>query len=170
MAFDIDKHTGALISDDKEHRLSLWRIWNVNDEKNKVLFIGVNPSRGDAHFNDPTITRCINFASKWGYDGMYFGNLYSFRTPDPRELRQNINKAVHPNCDWELLSMASQCRTVVFCWGSHDFIIKRVTKVVDLMKQMQCMCFGLNQDNNPKHPLYLSKTSQLKPWKKTIGQ
>ena len=54
---------GAVITGN--YRYLLWREW---DSSNKtVSFIMLNPSRADGSVNDPTITRCINFASSWGY-------------------------------------------------------------------------------------------------------
>ncbi len=164
MAIDLSYHTDAILSQDRKHRLALHRIWNLNDEDNYILFIGVNPSRGDERYNDPTLTRCINFASSWGYSGMYFGNLYSYRTPDIKELQANIKNAVHPLCDINLLNMANQCKTVVFCWGSWKFIDKRVEKISQILKHKNIKCFGFSNEGHPKHPLYLAKTSELIPW------
>jgi len=38
------------------------------------MIIGLNPSTADENENDPTITRCINFAKSWGYGGVCVTN------------------------------------------------------------------------------------------------
>ena len=47
-----------------------------------------DPSRADAKVNDPTITRCINFAKSWGYGKLEVVNLFAYRTPHPSLLKQ----------------------------------------------------------------------------------
>lgn len=62
---------GAVIRGD--YRYLLWREWN--SDRRTVSFIMLNPSRADAEVNDPTITRCINFAKFWGYGRLEVVNL-----------------------------------------------------------------------------------------------
>ncbi len=49
----------ANISNDRQERFSLSRIWDLN--KPKILFIMLNPSYADDEFDDPTIRRLIFF-------------------------------------------------------------------------------------------------------------
>lgn len=148
----------AKISQDQKHRYTLWRSWD--DDKPKILFIGLNPSRADATFNDPTITRCIGFAKSWGYGGLHFGNLYSFRTPDPKMLIQNITQAADQLTDTYLQAMINNSEKVICCWGSWKFIKDRAMYVLDNLIP-QSYCFGYNKDGQPKHPLYLRFDSKL---------
>ena len=78
----------AKLSDNKKHRYSLKRIWDK--DKPKVLFIMLNPSLADNYKDDPTIRRLIKFAKLFGYGGFYVGNLFSYITPYPKELKNNI--------------------------------------------------------------------------------
>ena len=75
----------AVISHDDKYRYQLSRIWD--EEKPMVLFIMLNPSTADADVDDPTIRRVVNFAKSWGYGGVFVGNLYAFRSTDPKVLR-----------------------------------------------------------------------------------
>ena len=50
----------------------------------------LNPSRADGSVNDPTITRCINFAKSWGYGRLEVVNLFAYRTPKPSLLKQAV--------------------------------------------------------------------------------
>lgn len=153
--------SNAIMSPDDKHRYMLSRVWD--DTKGIVMFIGLNPSRADDKYNDPTITRCINFAKSWGFGGMFFANLYSFRTPYPNVLIENINDAVGVLCDMYLLDMIMCSDKIVCCWGSWNFIQEREKKVLSMIKSPYC--FGLNKDGHPKHPLYLKSTSLVEPLK-----
>ena len=48
----------------------------------------LNPNSADAQVNDPTITRCINFAKSWGYGRLEVVNLFAYRTSKPSLLKQ----------------------------------------------------------------------------------
>lgn len=75
---------GAIITGD--YRYLLWREWNSSSKT--VSFVMLNPSRADAQINDPTITRCINFALSWGYGRLEVVNLFAYRTSKPSLLKQ----------------------------------------------------------------------------------
>ena len=151
----MDKY--AFMSDCGKHRYLLSRIWDEN--KPMVMFIGLNPSRADHIKNDPTITRCEGFGKSWGYGGLYFANLYSWRTPYPENLIKHLPEAVGPDCNDNLRYMIGFSDKVVCAWGSWKFINERVKEVMTLINEPYC--FGLNKDGQPKHPLYLKSTTPL---------
>jgi hypothetical protein len=130
-----------------------------------ILFIGLNPSRANVYFNDPTITRCINFGKALGFGSLLFGNLYSRISPDPTLIKNDLDHASHVRHSEYLLTMLEVADTVVFCWGSWDFIDEQkafIQKLTDIAKPRgKIKCFGHNQDGNPKHPLYLKSDIQL---------
>lgn len=127
------------------------------------MFIGLNPSRANEHFNDPTITRLINFSKGWGYDGMYMANLFAWRDPNPGFLKQfgvlNFTNWVGDHTDEWLRIMALDSSRIVFCWGSWKNIEIRSKPVENEFAGY--WCFGKNADGSPKHPLYLKATTQL---------
>lgn len=145
------------------HRYSLSRTWDNN--KAAVMFIGVNPSRADATYNDATIIRCINFAKSWGYGSLWFGNLYSYRTPYPTELVLNLETACNDKTDYELGLMIQKSDRVICAWGSWTFegFKERARMVHDLVRMLHKnpYCLGTNKDGQPKHPLYLASTTQM---------
>lgn len=168
--------SGAVIAEGNTHRYSLWRTWNYNLPR--IMFIGLNPSRADAVYNDPTITRCINFAAQWGYGSMYFANLFSFRTPyvhtpkikqDVEErwepLITNMHQAITNDTDEHLCKMFEKSNCIVCCWGSWQipgitlragFILKFIEKTGKTP-----YCFGTNKDGSPKRPLYLKSSAPI---------
>lgn len=161
---DLTQATGAIFSDDKKHRFVLWRYWKPG--RPFILFIGLNPSRANEFFNDPTIKRCISFAKREGYGGMLFGNLYSLKSPNPAVIKHDLEGANHPNHYRYLVGMLDLCSTVVPCWGSWDFISDAESHVRSLIRSAgrPVMCFGTNRDGRPKHPLYLKSDCPLIPY------
>jgi hypothetical protein len=69
----------ALIDKTETYRYWLLRRWGQN-LGNLINFVMLNPSKADADIDDNTIRRCISFAKKWGFDGIYITNLFAFRT------------------------------------------------------------------------------------------
>ena len=76
--------TDAPITEDGKYRYYLTRVWDY--KKPTLLFIMLNPSIADSNNDDPTIRRVVDFAEYWGYGGIYVGNLYAFRSTDPKGL------------------------------------------------------------------------------------
>ena len=79
-------HSDAFFSKDRIYRYALWRIWDY--DLPKVLFIGLNPSTADEFKNDPTIRRCMRYSYDWGYGGYIMGNIFGYRSTDPRNLKK----------------------------------------------------------------------------------
>jgi hypothetical protein len=159
------RYTGAIFSEEKDHRFALWRTWDR--ELPSILFIGLNPSRGNQFYNDPTLTRCINFSKSWGYGTMFFGNLFSNVEPDSdmmRAISMHESRIDEVTTNLWLDQMLSMTDEVVCAWGSWDFIERRKKAVIGMISNWfeSPKCFGKNKDGNPKHPLYLKATSTLK--------
>ena len=153
MASNMNKHIirKAKLSDNKKHRYSLKRIWDK--DKPKVLFIMLNPSLADNYKDDPTIRRLIKFAKLFGYGGFYVGNLFSYITPYPKELKNNIITKKNSS---SVKKMINKVDDVVYAWGTNMQEPVFLKKIVDNPK-----CFGKNKNQTPKHPLYLSQNTQL---------
>jgi hypothetical protein len=158
---DLNTHTGAIFSDDRKYRYALWRKWDFRHPC--ILFIGLNPSRANEHYNDPTITRCIDFAKRWGYGGLYFGNLFAYRSPFPNDLLIPSDP-VGVNTDEWLSVMNADSKITVFAWGQwpHQIVRDRAKDVENMFSGTYC--FGYTKNKFPKHPLYLPKITELIPY------
>ena len=71
-AFEVDRSDQrplAVFSPDFLHRYFLRRELRVDldAQHRRIVFVMLNPSTADHTNNDPTVTRCINFATGWGY-------------------------------------------------------------------------------------------------------
>lgn len=157
--FQADMKREATFSSCQSYRYSLLREWSAT--QNKVLFIGLNPSTADATIDDPTIRRCIGFARSWGFGGLYMGNLFAFRSTDPRGLF-SASDPVGPDNDATLLELAGVVRLVVAAWGNHGAYLGQASHVRSLFRSLSVL--KLNRSGQPAHPLYLKKGLSPTPW------
>ena len=140
------------------YRYLLWREWD-SDSKT-VSFIMLNPSRADASLNDPTITRCINFANSWGYGRLEVVNLFAYRTSQPSLLKQ-VAEPIGKDNDSYILKTAHNSDQVILAWGNHGAWQKQDLYVLQLLKNhTHLYCFGVTKKGCPRHPLYLRSTSK----------
>lgn len=150
---------GALISLDRNYRYSLWRIWDF--DMPLIMFIGLNPSTAGIVNDDPTIRRLIEYTKAWGFGGFFIGNIFAYRTSDPRLLRET-KKPVGSDNTKHLKVMASVCDKIIFMWGNGGTYKNKHLKVIKKF-QGRGYCFKITNAGNPYHPLYLSK--EFKPIK-----
>ncbi len=147
---------GAEFSQCERYRYALWRIW---DKKGPfVLFLMLNPSTADAVKDDPTISKCQAYARAWGYGGVYIGNIYGYRSTDPKML-EFVDDPVGPDNDKWLSVMSGMCDLRVAGWGNNILSQKRAESVRRIVQDLKCL--EKSKSGNPKHPLYLRKN--LKP-------
>ena len=73
--------SGAVFSECKRYRYSLWRVWNP--DLPVCMFLMLNPSTADETTNDPTVERCQRRAVQMGYGGLHVGNIFAWRSTDP---------------------------------------------------------------------------------------
>ncbi len=148
---------GAVITGD--YRYLLWREWGSNLKT--VSFIMLNPSRADAQINDPTITRCINFAKSWGYGRLEVVNLFAYRTPKPSLLKRAAEPIGKDN-DRYILESVNRSNRIILAWGNNGTWQQQDFYVLQLLKNHNHLyCFGITKKGCPRHPLYLRST--IKP-------
>ena len=146
----------AFFSKDRLYRYALWRIWD--NTLPKVLFIGLNPSTADEINNDPTIRRCIRYSKDWGYGGYIMGNIFGYRTTNPKKLK-TINDPIGPDNNYWLKKLHKEASLTIGAWGNHGKLLNRSDKIIDLIDNLYCL--RITKEGQPSHPLYLS--SKLKP-------
>jgi hypothetical protein len=159
--------SGAVLCPERIYRYSLWRVWD--DKLPVVSFVMLNPSTADENENDPTIRRCIAFATAWGYGGLVAVNMYAFRATKPKELWIAADPIGPDNDDH--ICAAIQTTTLVVCaWGAHGSVGQRSTAVYDLIRSCDTVphYLKLTSKGEPTHPLYLP--GDLKPieWHKEM--
>ena len=149
---------GAQFSDCRTYRYALWRTWEPGN--GHVMFIGLNPSTADETEDDPTIRRCIGFAKDLGYGGLDVLNLFAFRATNPKELMKAENPIGDKNNHF-LQMYFDPTGFNIACWGTRGAYKDRGRKVIDMLGEDGLHCFGLTKNGQPKHPLYLSKKTEL---------
>lgn len=145
----------AIISECGKYRYLLRRVWG---SEKMVCFIMLNPSTADSFEDDPTIRRCISFAKKWGYGGMYVVNLFAYRATNPRELLSVKDPIGEKNRTY-ILQYFDASDLVICAWGNYSILKKLFANNPIPYKGIyhpETFCLGFNKNGDPKHPLYLS--------------
>ena len=148
-----NENKGAEFSKCGKYRYKLWRIWD--ESKPMMMYIMMNPSTADASEDDHTITRCIGFANSWGYGGFYVGNLFAYRSTDPKELKKVTDPIGNFNYN-HLFEMSLKSDIIVCAWGN-----KQGSPPEKIRNLGELYYLSINNDGTPGHPLFLK--SELKP-------
>jgi hypothetical protein len=149
--------SSALISDDGAYRY--WLSRRLTAGWRTVLFIGLNPSTADATKDDPTIRRCVGYARLWGFDWLLMGNIYGYRSTDPKALRTQEDP-VGPDNQEALKWMAQKAELVIAAWGANPLNCYANTLAGWILSMPHCRVLGQNKNGSPKHPLYLRADAQ----------
>jgi hypothetical protein len=127
-----------------------------------ILFVGLNPSTADANQDDPTIRRCARFALREGFDWLYIGNLYAYRSTQAKVLRMMDDlEAVGPDNKKHLQWLTQKAEIVVAAWGAHSLCGYAHTLADWILNLPNCRVLGQNRDGSPKHPLYVRSGAEL---------
>lgn len=126
-----------------------------------VMFIGLNPSTADETTDDPTIRRCIGFAKRWGYGGIWMTNLFALRATDPKVMLAHP-EPVGPENDERLLHWYSRSNLVIAAWGQHGKHRGRARQILKKLRDLYCL--GRTRDGHPRHPLYVKGDTEPIPF------
>lgn len=155
---------GAELSPCRRYRYTLTRRWDARLPN--LLYVLLNPSRGDELLDDATITRCIERARRLGYGGMMIVNLFAWRAEQPIELRR-IEDPVGPGNDAAILRAAQACDAVICGWGAHADAVQpgRARQVLLVLASLglQPQALAVNKDGSPQHPLYVDYEARPRP-------
>ena len=155
----------AILSENEVYRYTLERTWH--DQKERILFVMLNPSTADANVDDATIRRCKDFAKRWDYGGLVVGNLFALRSKDPKALFDHPCPK-GPENDAHLQRLAEECGAVVVAWGNSAKAFQPFRERQESVKQLlrgRMQCLGTNMDGTPKHPVRLPAAAQLRPYR-----
>ena len=114
----------------------------------------LNPSIADADIDDPTIRRVVSFAKSWGYGGVYVGNLYAFRSTDPKGLLYTDDPVGDDNIQ-HIQHLLGLTERVIYAWGHNKKEPEWLQKIINTP-----YCIDISTKNIPKHPLYLKGKMQ----------
>lgn len=153
--------SGAKFSADMVYRHLLWRIW----DKNLPLFMALmlNPSKAGKIESDPTVTRQIERAKRFGCGGLIIANTHDLVSTDPRALKVHP-RPISQDCDKYILLAATLTQAskgyIICAWGKNCPSIRQKS-IMDMLAPFPTYCLGRNGDGSPEHPLYKPYNSPL---------
>jgi hypothetical protein len=153
------KENVAVWSNEKPpfYRYYLYRAWKKSGPL--FAFIGMNPSKANERFDDPTVRRCINFARREGAGQFVMLNVYGYRSTLASAIR-GVEDPNGPENDGWIRSQVKKADCVVAAWGSC--VVERGEQVLKMVKGLNTVfCLGRNANGSPKHPLYLKSDTAL---------
>ena len=149
------KQPFAVFSDCKRYRYLLG--WPANADGNgTALFALANPSIATAEVLDPTVTKCIGYAKRWGYEWCYVVNARAWRETNPKLVPADP-LAIGPDNDMHIFRAAAAADIVICGWG--QLAGPRGPVMLDLIRRAGRVphALALNDDGTPRHPLARGK-------------
>ena len=161
---------GAVLDESRTYRYELTRdIEGMHTERvwaKPVVFVMLNPSTADESENDPTIRKCMGYAERWGYKKLVVVNLFGYRTPSPKALKQAYQAGINvegPDNGEHILKAIHEAREVVCGWGNNGTIGNMGIKTLKMMYGQGILpcCLKVSKMRQPYHPLYLKWEQEL---------
>ena len=151
---------GAVLSDDREYRYQLSRIWD--EDKPVAGFVMVNPSTADATQDDRTITRCVKYANGMGFGKLVVANLFAVRSSDPSVIKQHPHP-VGPKNDEHLKTASKEAERLFAGWGTPGGQYERAREVVKLLDE-PLYALETTKQGHPCHPSRTPYDITVKPF------
>jgi len=150
---------GAVFDKTRRYRYLLWR--NLAGGSGKLVLVMLNPNKADERRNDPTIRRCIGFATSWGFERVEVVNLFAFKAQEPQTLK-GTKQPIGKLNDRIILDRISDAKLIVAAWGVHGALLQRDREVLSLLRAAgPIYCLGTTKAGMPRHPLYLRSDADL---------
>lgn len=162
---DYEGTCSATFSPCRKYRYELRRTWKPRARV--MVFVGLNPSTADERTEDPTIRRILGFADDWGFGMLVMLNVFAFRSTDPKVLHDRAargREVIGPENDETIRRIFEVHRKdkLVIGWGANGTLLERGRDVASMARALHRRpeCFGLTQNGQPKHPLYLAASTK----------
>jgi hypothetical protein len=126
----------------------------------RVVFVMLNPSTADAFKLDNTVTKCVQFAQRWGADVLEVVNIFALRSTDPKGLDAAlVNRGDGRENDREILAACTSASRVIAAWGNHAHRGDRGAIVRNMLTAANIKLEHLGTTNGgfPLHPLARGK-------------
>lgn len=159
---------GNLFSEDQAYRFRLWRIWDKSKPLYNVCML--NPTKITWRSLDNTCLGVQQFVMGQLGGGIIISNAFALISTDPEVLYGHPDPVGAGN-DAHILACAQQADFVVVGWGNHARHLGRSGQVLDLIAAAgkTPFCFDVNESGEPRHPLYLPASRQLRPYPGPAG-
>ena len=161
----------AEFSGDRRFRWALGRDWGGGPALGWLM---LNPSTAGAETGDRTVDQVVHFSRREGYGGAWIANLYGYRSPLPRVLRDlAVSGAGYaaggPENDRWIRTMLAAVPRVVLAWGAtagQPWARDRRDAVLAMVAASgtPALCLGTTSGGHPRHPCRLPRSVPLVPW------
>jgi hypothetical protein len=148
----------ALISPCGRYRYWLKRSWDPGAWSLPIIML--NPSTADSEVDDPTIRRCMSFAKREKYGGIFVVNLFAYRATDPTELLRAADPIGPSNDHWLREAIGHASGDVLCAWGAASG--EQGARVLR-MCGATAKCLGKTKEGHPRHPLYVKSDQPFVP-------
>ena len=119
----------------------------------------LNPSTADNESDDPTITRCVDFARMWECGGITVGNLFAYVSTDAKTISK-VTDPIGPENDTHLMRLHLHSKITVAAWGEMGKLRSRGTIVMQMLRRVKRPAFlAKTKSGEPQHPLYIKKNT-----------
>lgn len=154
------------------YRYRLTREWEA--AASRICWLLLNPSTATARQDDSTVRRVVDFSRQWGFGSVVVVNLFALRTADPVRLRSHPDP-VGPDNDEMLVRTLRTAEQVVVAWGNNGTTVNPATsvrrdrEVNELMAGTRAVCLGHTKTGQPRHPLYLPRSTRPIPFRRATS-
>ena len=107
----------------------------------------------------------MHFARDWGYGGLVVANLFAYRSPCPKTLRE-VGDPVGPENDATLTALRDSHGMTICAWGNNGRLMGRDEAVFNLLTAggHPVHCLQVTKNGNPYHPRNVPYGTAPKPW------
>jgi hypothetical protein len=144
----------------------------IGDETNRFVLgkagakslaiFGINPSRADKYYSDPTIDKIEKIIAAWGFNGFLMFNLYPLRASKPKNLPQHRDlelakqnaKLIRTWLKKSKVNLVWAAWGDAFCKRSYlNNCLKEIISETEKLNLKWKRCESLTKLQNPRHPL-----------------
>lgn len=158
---------GAVFSEDLVHRYLLWRKWK---KKGYILYVGLNPSVGNANREDVTIHKLIRLTKHNGFGGFFIVNLYTKVGQEWNEIKFTGDLVRKDSYRW-IKKTLKEVKGVCFMVGNKGLgttsarsQFSRIVKIAN-KSNLPVYVFRLGFGGAPSHPLMMPTDMDYLPVK-----
>jgi hypothetical protein len=150
---------------------------NILETSSRVLLVCMlNPSTADDKKNDPTISRLCHFAKNAGFSRLLVLNLLGVRATNPVDIWLHKDPVGIDNWHtWDnvLKELVPGQDSISVSWGRAPITRCHLQRFIPILFEaylrlkiwtQPLMTWVQNLDGSPRHPLYISSETELKPY------
>jgi len=131
-----------------KHQFASW--FYEKSMKNPLGVVGLNPSITKDGKNS-TVSALLKIAKREGFDSLFITNLYSYITPDPKQLKKVKEPILQENDNW-IQQMTATCKMILCIWGNNAEEY-RIIEVSPIIKH-KAYSIGFTKSGRPRHILH----------------